>query len=175
MQAKELKAGDKFTVWEGEKHTVCLKTEDGHTYRLNDGSEIRLYPTKRVALLPQEEAGFRVADYQGRLVLAKRLAGGPDMTPRYVIKPFIPLESAFVIGPELRGIGETTPAIRTEVNNVPVISPQVLVMLQELEGTLSKGASFLQVIKMLLQMSGGTGAQGDITPIMVNLKQLPTE
>lgn len=175
MQAKDLKPGDTFTVWEHERHTVCLKTEDGHTYRLKDGSLIPLAHNRSVTMFHHEEAGYTVAEYRGRQVLAKKLDSAEGSTPRYVIKSFVALESSFVFGEEVRGIEETCSAIRAEVNSGPSIPPQVIIMLQELENTFSRGTSFLQVIKMLLQLGPAAGGQVDHNRIMVNLRQFPTE
>lgn len=172
MHAKDLKQGDTFTIWEQNAHTVCLKTEDGHAYRLKDGSIVTLAHNRRVDLLKPEEHGFTVAEYSGRLVLAKRLDGSEGSTPRYVIKSFVPVETSFVISSDIRGIGETSAAIRKEVNTVPTIPPQVVMLLQELEQALNRGTSFLQVVKMLLQVSV---PGGDVyhNQIMVNVGQLP--
>jgi hypothetical protein len=169
MQAKDLQPGDVFYVWEQDKRTACLKTEDGHTYRLKDGSVFRVYPTKNVELQHGEEAGFKVVEYQGRAVLAQKLPGNTQ-TARYIVKTFIPVETLFVVEHELSGVEETPSPIRNEVTSPAVLAmaPQVLVMLQEIEAVLSRGASFVQVVKVLLQ-----AGQVDHNQITVNLKQLP--
>ena len=106
LLAKELNPGDKFLVLENGLFTSCLKTSDGKTYRLKDGSEISLFPTKKVELPRYEETGFRVATYKGRQVLVKRLTTKKEDVKQYCIKSYVPIETVIVRNPELQGLKE---------------------------------------------------------------------